>query len=100
MEASGYKFELWCYVADVEKSARIRSDLHFDLHRRLAEAGIKLAATTEPPKTILQLPELDKLAAAAAASALAIEGGIVGLVSEKPAETREMLSMDPERAET
>jgi potassium-dependent mechanosensitive channel len=100
MEASGYKFELWCYVADVEKSARIRSDLHFDLHRRLAEAGIKLAATTEPPKTILQLPELDKLAAAAAASALAIEGGVVNLVSEKPDETREILAMDPERAET
>ncbi|MGJ0509215.1 MAG: DUF3772 domain-containing protein [Methylocystis sp.] len=81
MEASGFKFELWCYVADVEKSSRVRSDLHFDLHRRLAEAGIKMAATAEPPKTILQLPELDKLAAAAAASALAIEAGIVELVN-------------------
>jgi potassium-dependent mechanosensitive channel len=99
MEASGYKFELWCYVADVEKSSRIRSDLHFDLHRRLCEAGIKLAATAEPAKTILQLPELDKLAAAAAASALAIESGVVDLVSAKPAETREMLSVEPEHAE-
>ncbi|WP_457796132.1 DUF3772 domain-containing protein [Methylocystis sp. S23] len=95
MEASGFKFELWCYVEDVEKSSRVRSDLHFDLHRRLSEAGIRMAATVEPPKTILELPELDKLAAAAAASALAIETGIVQLASpddssvdgEAPAET-------------
>lgn len=87
MEASGYKFELWCYVADVEKSSRVRSDLHFDLHRRLCEAGIKMAATSEPARTILQLPELDKLAAAAAASALAIEAGVVELMTgEKPQE--------------
>ena len=43
MEASGFKFELWCYVDDVEKSSRVRSDLHFDLHRRLSEAGITMA---------------------------------------------------------
>lgn len=87
MEASAFKFELWCYVADVEKSARVRSDLHFDLHRRLSEAGVKMAAVAEPARTILQLPELDKLAAAAAASALAIEAGIVQLAAEeKPPE--------------
>lgn len=100
MEASGYKFELWCYVADVEKSARIRSDLHFDLHRRLCEAGIKLTATAEPPRTILQLPELDKLAAAAAASALAIQSDIVDLVSEKPASAQGASADEPARAET
>ncbi|QGM99408.1 DUF3772 domain-containing protein [Methylocystis parvus] len=81
MEASSFKFELWCYVEDVEKSSRLRSDLHFDLHRRLSESGVKMAATVEPPKTILQLPELDKLATAAAASALAIETDIVQLAS-------------------
>jgi len=93
MEASGFKFELWCYVEDVEKSSRVRSDLHFDLHRRLSEAGIKMAATAEPPKTILQLPELDRLAAAAAASALAIETGIVQLASPDDS------SVDEARAE-
>ncbi|MBL1257930.1 DUF3772 domain-containing protein [Methylocystis sp. Sn-Cys] len=82
METTAFKFELWCYVEDVEKSSRVRSDLHFDLYRRLSEAGIKIAAEPAPPaKTILQLPELDKLAAAAAASALAIEAGIVQLSS-------------------
>lgn len=88
MEASSFKFELWCYVEDVEKSSRVKSDLHFDLHRRLSEAGIKMAATSEPARTILQLPELDKLAAAAAASALAIESEIVRFSSAEaePAE--------------
>ncbi len=88
LEASSFKFELWCYVEDVEKSARLRSDLHFDLYKRLSEAGIKMAATSEPAKTILQLPELDKLATAAAASALALEGGVVqwGPEEEKHAE--------------
>ncbi len=88
MEATAFKFELWCYVEDVEKSARVRSDLHFDLHRRLSEARIKMAPAAEPQKTILQLPELDKLAAAAAASALAIESGIVRLSEDET---------DPER---
>jgi potassium-dependent mechanosensitive channel len=86
METAGFKFELWCYVEDVEKSARVRSDLHFDLHRRLADAGIKMAATAEPPKAIVQIPELDKLAAAAVASALAIESGLVRLSPEEKAD--------------
>jgi len=81
MEALAFKFELWCYVEDVEKSSRVRSDLHFDLHRRLSEAGVQIAAVVEPPKTILELPELDKLAAAAAASALAVEAGVVQVAS-------------------
>ncbi|MCC3244500.1 DUF3772 domain-containing protein [Methylocystis sp. WRRC1] len=83
MEASTFKFELWCYVEDVEKSSRVRSDLHFDLHQRLKAAGISIAASASTPApTILQIPELDKLAAAAAVSALAIEAG-VGQETEK-----------------
>ncbi|WP_442754167.1 mechanosensitive ion channel domain-containing protein [Methylocystis sp. JAN1] len=97
MEASGFKFELWCYVEDVEKSSRVRSDLHFDLHRRLSEAGVKIAPKTEPPKTILELPELDKLAAAAAASALAIETGIVQLASPDDSAVDEPQAKEMER---
>lgn len=79
MEANAFKFELWCYVEDVEQSARVRSDLHFDLYQRLSEAGITIgAAAAAPPPTIVQIPELDKLAAAAAASALAIEAELIG----------------------
>ncbi|MBM3551889.1 MAG: mechanosensitive ion channel family protein, partial [Alphaproteobacteria bacterium] len=79
MEANAFKFELWCYVEDVEQSARVRSDLHFDLYQRLNEAGITIgAAAAAPPPTIVQIPELEKLAAAAAASALAIEADLIG----------------------
>jgi potassium-dependent mechanosensitive channel len=40
MDQDAFRFELWCYVEDVEKSARVRSDLHFDLYRRLVEARL------------------------------------------------------------
>ena len=77
IDGATFKFELWCYVEDVEKSARVRSDLHFDLHRALADAGISMAAAVQPAApTIVQIPELDKLAAAAAASILAVEAGV------------------------
>ena len=40
MEQEAFRFELWCYVEDVEQSARVRSDLHFDLYRRFVTAGV------------------------------------------------------------
>lgn len=78
MEAATFRFELWCYVEDVEQSTRLRSDLHFDLHKRLAEAGVKLAPepAPPPPPPILQLPSLEKLAAAMAVAGAAIDGAI------------------------
>jgi potassium efflux system protein len=95
MEANAFKFELWCYVEDVEQSARVRSDLHFDLYQRLKDSGISIgAAAAPPPPTIVNIPELDKLAAAAAASALAIEANLVGGKNddeavERPDDSRE-----------
>jgi small-conductance mechanosensitive channel len=82
MEANAFKFELWCYVEDVEQSARVRSDLHFDLYQRLDEAGITIGLAAAAPPTIVHIPELDKLAAAAVASALAIEANLPGVKSE------------------
>jgi hypothetical protein len=42
----------------------VRSDLHFDLHKRLADAGVTIAATPTPATSVvLQLPSLEKLAA-------------------------------------
>ncbi len=81
MEATSFKFELWCYVEDVEKSSRVRSDLHFDLHQRLKTAGVTIAAPPTPATTILQLPEPDKLAAAAAATALALESDVANIAT-------------------
>ncbi len=86
MDSSSFKFELWCYVEDVEKSSRVRSDLHFDLHRRLKIAGLTIAAPPTPSTAILQFPEPDKLAAAAAATALAIESDIAGIAAGRQTE--------------
>ncbi len=84
LEANSFRFELWCYVEDVEQSSRVRSDLHFDLYRRFNEAGIRMTPeVVAPAPTVVQIPDLDKLAAAAAASALAIEAN---LIAGKPAE--------------
>jgi potassium-dependent mechanosensitive channel len=66
MEADLYRFELWCFVEDVQQATRVRSDLHFDLHKRLAEAGIRIGPEPLPP-TVVQFPGLDKFAAAAGA---------------------------------
>jgi small-conductance mechanosensitive channel len=61
MTPSALNFELWCFVADVETSGRVRSDLHFELHRRLAEA--KLLAGPPAPTPIVNITGLEKLEA-------------------------------------
>ena len=40
MEQTAFRFELWCFVEDVEQATRVKSDLHFDIYRRLSEAGV------------------------------------------------------------
>ena len=63
MEAAQFRFELWCYLEDVEQSSRVRSDLHFDLHKRLADAGIKIAAPPTPAQpTVVQFEGFEKFA--------------------------------------
>lgn len=64
MEATAFRFELWCFVEDVEQSTRVKSDLHFDIHRRLREASVSIAASPpQPPTTIVQLAGFEKFAA-------------------------------------
>jgi len=61
MESAQFRFELWCYLEDVEQSSRVRSDLHFDLHKRLADAGIEIAAPpTQTPPTVVQFEGFEK----------------------------------------
>lgn len=63
MEASAFRFELWCFVEDVEQSTRVKSDLHFDIHKRLAEGGVTIApAPAQPATTIVQLAGFEKFA--------------------------------------
>ena len=37
------KFNLICFVDDIELAERIRSDINFDILRRLREAGLRIA---------------------------------------------------------
>ncbi|HEY8261844.1 MAG TPA: mechanosensitive ion channel domain-containing protein [Methylosinus sp.] len=64
MEQTAFRFELWCYVEDVEQATRIKSDLHFDIHRRLKEAGVTVAAPAAPapPPTVVTFAGFEHLA--------------------------------------
>ncbi|MBI3275859.1 MAG: DUF3772 domain-containing protein [Methylocystis sp.] len=65
MEASAFRFELWCFVEDVEQASRVRSDLHFDLHQRLAAEGVTIAAPlVTPAPAIVHLSGLEKFVTA------------------------------------
>ncbi len=44
-------FDLVCFVEDVERAARVKSDLHFAIFRAFAEAGIKMV----PPNSSMAL---------------------------------------------
>ena len=37
------KFQLICFVDEVEMAERVKSEMNFDLHRRLKEAGVRIA---------------------------------------------------------
>ena len=58
------KFELICFVADVEKSARVKSDLQFAIHARFKEAEIGISPPSAPPAppAIVNIGGLEKLA--------------------------------------
>ncbi|PPQ39058.1 DUF3772 domain-containing protein [Rhodoblastus acidophilus] len=45
------EFELYCFVEDVDRAARVRSDLHFAIFRAFAEAGLKMT----PPASSVPL---------------------------------------------
>jgi small-conductance mechanosensitive channel len=42
------EFELYCFVEDVDRAARVKSDLHFAIFRAFNEAGIKMVAPAAP----------------------------------------------------
>jgi potassium efflux system protein len=43
------KFNLTCFVDDIERGERIRSDINFDILRRMREAGLRIAYPALPP---------------------------------------------------
>jgi small-conductance mechanosensitive channel len=46
------KFNLICFVDDIEQADRTRSDINFEVLRRLREAGLRIAYPTPPPAGI------------------------------------------------
>ena len=57
------KFELMCFVADVETSGRVKSDLHFDIFKRFKAVGIEFTPPAATPPTIA-IAGLERLQAA------------------------------------
>ena len=57
------KFELVCFVSDVEKSARVKSELNFAIHARFQAEGIGISPPAAPPAppAIVNISGLEKL---------------------------------------
>ena len=54
MEPSGFKFELVCFVDDVETSGRTKSDLLYAMFAAFKEAGITIAGAPGVTQVALQ----------------------------------------------
>ena len=48
IESAALKFELLCFVDDVETSGRVKSDLNFEIFKRLTDAEIAIGPTPAP----------------------------------------------------
>jgi small-conductance mechanosensitive channel len=46
------KFNLICFVDDIERAERTRSDVHFEILRRMREAGLRIAYPAPPPANV------------------------------------------------
>jgi potassium-dependent mechanosensitive channel len=46
------KFNLICFVEDIEQAERTRSDINFEVLRRLREAGLRIAYPAPPPADV------------------------------------------------
>ena len=65
MSDANLKFELVCFVSDVEKSARVKSDLYFAIHARFKAEGIGISPPAAPPAppAVVNISGLEKLGA-------------------------------------
>ncbi len=52
------KFNLICFVDDIELAERTRSDINFDILRRMREAGLRIAYPALPPADAGKPPDL------------------------------------------
>jgi small-conductance mechanosensitive channel len=62
ISSSSLDFELVCFVEDVERAARVKSDLHYTIFSRFAEAGLRLNPPPAAPQTLtLDLAQIEPL---------------------------------------
>jgi potassium-dependent mechanosensitive channel len=61
MADSGLKFELVCFVSEVEASSRTKSDLHFDIFRRFKAAGLEILTGGPPAPTRITIEGLHEI---------------------------------------
>jgi small-conductance mechanosensitive channel len=50
ISSSSLDFELVCFVEDVERAARVKSDLHYTIFSRFEEAGLRLNPAPAGPQ--------------------------------------------------
>ncbi len=77
MEQTAFRFELWCFVEDVEQATRVKSDLLFDIHRRFAEAGVKISPPAPAP-AVVQVMGLEPFAPRAVEAARERDYAVAG----------------------
>jgi potassium-dependent mechanosensitive channel len=62
ISSSSLDFELVCFVEEIERAARVKSDLHYTIFRRFEEAGLRLNPPPSGPQTLtLDLAQIEPL---------------------------------------
>jgi small-conductance mechanosensitive channel len=61
ISAASLDFELVCFVEDVERALRVKSDLHYTIFSRFAEAGLRLNPPAAPQTLTLDLAQIEPL---------------------------------------
>ena len=64
IEPGGLKFELICFVEDVEAGARVKSDLHYEIFAAFREAGVSIGAPAGVTQVALQGSAIEAIAQA------------------------------------
>ena len=78
------KFNLICFVDDIEQAERTRSDINFEVLRRLREAGLRIAYPAPPPADVASRFRAGGEAGAAPAGAAEVGRTSPNLVLRSP----------------
>jgi len=59
--ASALSFDLVCFVEDVERAARVTSDLHYSIFKLFEEAGLRMNPAAPPPPPAALTLDLEQI---------------------------------------